>query len=270
MEKHYKQTALNKLPFLISIPHGGLAIPQEVRNAITISDEEIFEDIDPYTREIYNIEDSVEQVVEADIARTFVDLNRTPEQLPPQFPDGIIKSATCYNKIIYKPGMAPGKNLIEILINKYHSPYHSVLQNAMKNPLIKMGFDCHSMAAIGPPVSPDSGKERPLINLGNADGKTCSNKITELLKNCFKEIFNFAEDKIIINYPFKGGHITRRYGNNPKPWIQIEISRALYLSEPWFNKSTLKADLSRLKELNNNFKEVMTLFNKKISDEMML
>lgn len=261
---------MNKLPFLISIPHGGRAIPQELENSVTITEKDIFDDIDPFTREIYNLEDLVEQVEAADVARTFVDLNRTQDQLPPQFPDGVIKSATCYNKLIYKPGSALDKEMTDVLIEKYYSPYHTSLEKAMTNPLIKIAFDCHSMADIGPPVSPDSGKERPLINLGNADEKSCDGKTTFLLEDCFKEIFKLDGHEVTINHPFKGGHITRRYGNNPKPWIQIEISRILYLSEPWFNKSTLHMNPLRLEQLNSKFKEVLILFNKRLQDQKLL
>lgn len=261
---------MKKLPFLISIPHGGHSIPPELNKKIVLTYEDVFDDIDPFTRDIYNSEDTVEQVVQAEIARTFVDLNRATDQLPPAFPDGIIKSATCYNKIIYQPGLTPDKKLIEVLVNKYYDPYHAVLKKAMNHPNIKLGLDCHSMAAFGPPVSPDSGKERPLVNLGNVGGKSCSNKIVEILKSCFKEIFTFNEDKITINNPFKGGHITRHYGNNPKPWIQIELSRALYLSAPWFTKSTLQTDPLRLAELNNKFKKVLHAFYERLEIEKLL
>ena len=258
---------MKKLPFFISIPHGGKTIPEELKNSICISEKDIFDDIDPFTKEIYDVDNLVEKTEAAEIARTFVDLNRSPEQLPPQFPDGLIKSFTCYNKPIYKTNNAPDSKMTEVLIEKYYYPYHTSIEKAINDPLTKMGFDCHSMAAIGPPVSPDSGKERPLMNLGNVNEKSCDNKTTILLKYCFQEIFNIENDKITINFPFKGGHITRKYGNHPKPWIQIELSRALYLSEPWFDKSTFQINPERLNELNNKFKHVLILFHDKMIEE---
>jgi len=33
---------------------------------------------------------------------------------------------------------------------------------------VMLGIDCHTMAAKGPPIGPDPGKERPLVCLSNA------------------------------------------------------------------------------------------------------
>ena len=44
-------------------------------------------------------------------------------------------------------------------------------------------------------------------------------------------------NEISINDPFHGGHITKTYGNKPVPWIQVEMNRDLYLTEPWFDQA---------------------------------
>ena len=39
-------------------------------------------------------------------------------------------------------------------------------------------------------------------------------------------------------------------GSGPVPFLQIEISRALYLAEPYFDEGTLEIDDKRVADLN--------------------
>lgn len=259
---------MEKLPFLVSIPHGGDSIPPEIEKDVCITPRDMFDDSDSFTILIYNVGNIVEELVTADIARAFVDNSRSKDQLPPGFPDGLIKSATCYNKPIYKKGKQPDKDTTEILINTYYNYYHQRIQNALRNPNILLALDCHSMAEIAQEISPDKGNNRPLINLGDADGTACDPYITQLLRNSFMEVFSFEEKEVTINNPFKGGFITRNYGNNPTPWIQIEMNRKLYLSEDCFDYDSLKMKNNRLDVLSGKFREVLSHFYENYQQEL--
>ena len=70
---------------------------------------------------------------------------------------------------------------------------------------------------------------------------------------------------ISFNDPFHGGHITRTYGKNPIPWIQIEMNRSMYLDEKWFDAERLIINESRLNELNRMFEDTLDLFFSKVS-----
>ena len=87
----------------------------------------------------------------------------------------------------------------------------------------------------------------------------------ELLADCVSESFGVDRKEISLNDPFKGGHITKTYGNNPYPWIQIEMSRELYLDPQWFDHKTLTIDQKRLKSLNQSFEKTLDLFGKKLN-----
>jgi formiminoglutamase len=76
------------------------------------------------------------------------------------------------------------------------------------------------MSAVGPPVGPDPGQERPLVCISNADG-TCPQEWIMNLAGCFSAVF---KQKAAINKPFRGGYITRSHAVE-MPWLQIEISR---------------------------------------------
>ena len=122
------------------------------------------------------------------------------------------------------------------------------------------------MASVAPDISPDGKeKKRPLFCLSNQDGKTATSEMIELLASCISESFDIDINEISLNDPFHGGHITKTYGNNPFPWIQVEMNRDLYLEEPWFDRKTLSIDSSRLRDLNMQFENCLNLYFSKIN-----
>lgn len=253
---------VNRYPFpvLLSIPHGGNEMPEELKGRVCIDPFDLFDDSDAFTREIYSLGDRVEVEISASTARAFVDLSRSVEDMPPGNPDGLIKSKTCYGKPIYIEGKEPDTPLVERLISRYYEPYHRKIRERLHNEKFSLALDCHSMAAVGPAIAPDTGEARPLICLGNVRGQSASPETAARLADCFRTAFSLRESDVTVNRPFAGGYITRTYGNNPVPWVQVELNRSLYLSEPWFERSALRMDHNRLKELNAMFEKALELF----------
>ena len=257
---------MNKFPALLSIPHGGRKKPTELEGHLCISDKDLFDDSDPFVIEIYDLGNLVQKVISTDIARAFVDLNRSMQDLPPKNPDGLIKSSTCYQKPIYLAGKEPDDSLRNSLIQKYYRPYHKSIQKSIHELDLQICLDCHSMASFAPNISPDGNKkQRPLFCLSNQDGQTSSMHLIEILANCISQGFSIDRNEIFLNDPFHGGYITRTYGNNPIPWIQIEMNRNLYLKEPWFDEKSLSLDPSHYNKLNQQFEESLKLFFSKIN-----
>lgn len=207
-----------KLPLLVSVPHAGLAIPDELKSINLLKENEVIEDGDEGAREIYDIKDEVTEFVTTDIARAFVDLNRAPDDFRP---DGVIKTHTCFNVPVYSDALSAA--LTKTLLDKYYYPYHQKLSEQFQN--IKLGIDCHTMLAVGPPIGPLPNQERPLICLSNADG-TCPDDWIRKMTDCFVDAFDV---EVSINYPFKGGYIIKSHSQE-LPWMQIELSRKKFLS----------------------------------------
>ncbi len=206
-----------KLPFLVSVPHSGLSVPREVQDICILTPEQIYDDSDGGAAEIYyDLENSVEAFLSSDVARAIVDLNRAADDFRK---DGVIKTHTCYDIPVYNE--FPSQELINQLLADYYHPYHQQLEVLSENSKVKVGIDCHTMAAVGPPIGPDSGKERPLVCISNADGTCPDERLVELAK-CFQKVF--PNEKVNINNPFKGGYIIRNYCAGT-PWLQIELSR---------------------------------------------
>ena len=252
---------MSRLPVMLSIPHGGTKRPPELDGRLCITDRDIFYDSDAFTVQIYDLGDRVGRVIKSEVARAFVDLNRSLQDLPPDNPDGLIKSRTCHQRPIYADGAEPDGELTRRLINQYYLPYHRDIQKGMRNiDDLQLCLDCHSMAPAAPRTAPDlSGASRPAFCLSNRDGRTSSSEMITLLASCIAKSYGVRLEDISFNDPFHGGHITGTYGNNPVPWIQIEMNRSLYLAEPWFDEESLRMDPARLEVLNGCFAEALEM-----------
>ncbi len=245
-----------KLPILVSVPHGGTRIPSEIHAKHILTKRDIFWDSDGFTCQIYQASDLVFAYVETDIARAALDLNRAEDDLPPKNPDGIVKQKTCLGVSLYPNDALPSKEDTAILIEKYYRPYHSSLRRLTEQ--ATLALDCHSMLSEGPAIGPDPGGKRPLFCLSNRDGQTCAPELLARVRTIFAQAFDLSENDVQLNAPFKGGYITRTYGANPCPWIQVEMSRDLYLAPQWFDEKTLQIDPSRLGELNQMFRNALS------------
>jgi N-formylglutamate amidohydrolase len=60
-----------------------------------------------------------------------------------------------------------------------------------------------------------------------------------------------------MNVPFNGGYITRQMGSRGIPFVQIEMSRALYLRKSCFDDKTLEIDDRRIRDLNGKVWSVL-------------
>ena len=89
-----------KLPILLSIPHAGWRIPEEVQDICLLTNKDILADGDAGAAEIYiPLKEKVEAFVTTDIARAIVDMNRAENDF---WKDGVIKTHTCWDVPIYK------------------------------------------------------------------------------------------------------------------------------------------------------------------------
>lgn len=253
---------MNRLPFLITVPHGGTRIPDFLADRIALTPKDVFDDIDACTREIYDLSELVMEWKDTDIARPVVDLNRDPQNRPPQYTDGVVKSHTCMNVPVYDPQRPIDDALTEDLLRRYYAPFHAEIESVVTSRTdLRLAFDCHTMSETAPPVAAEPGKPRPTFCLGNQYGDTCPNTVAETLARCIRKVFELEEEEVTLNEPFAGGYITKTYGNKPIPWIQIEMNRKLYLHPSWFDAERLTVDPGRLKFLRDRMREALVLFH---------
>ncbi len=212
---------MKKLPILVSSPHAGLYVPPAVRDLCILTPEEIAADGDVGASAIYGpLKDHVEVFTTSVVARAIVDLNRP---INDRSKDGVIKTHTCWDVPVYRE--EPSAEAVRELLNDEYTPYHERLTDAASWGL-KLAVDCHTMAAIAPPVAPDPGQERPLVCLGDNHGRTLPPGWMDQLVKAFGAAF---ETEVAVNEPFAGGHITRTHGKE-MPWVQLELSRDTSMS----------------------------------------
>ncbi|MFC1669341.1 N-formylglutamate amidohydrolase [Spirochaetota bacterium] len=262
-----------KLPILFIVPHGGYKIPEELSQYTSLSKFDIFLESDTCANDLSDFGNQVHSIVNTNISRLFVDLDRPIKALPPKFPDGVIKNQTQYLKLIYKKDLFPDSLAISNIIDRYYLPFHKKIANILKSENIKLIIDFHTMMAVAPDVAEDSKKPRPLVsinNIFNRDGEifhTCENILAEdLLENLRKSFSgekSSVTDKFKMNNPQSSGHILETYSNKNIPMLRFSISKALFLNDKFFSYEYMKVDELRLRELKMNIWKAIEKFFKK-------
>lgn len=222
---------MQRLPFALSIPHGGVETPEELLELVVATPEDQREDIDHLTREIFSVpEGMVADQIHFSIARTFVDLNRHPDDWGPEHADGVVKTHTHLDRPVFS--RYPEDSVLKSMLARLYRPYHDQLASAISDPEVVLLLDCHSMAPYGLSVSPDlPGQPRPLINLGHQGGATAPRELVEALQAVMAEVYEIPLEEIRIDHPFNGGYISSRHHSARCSAIQVEFNRAFYLGE---------------------------------------
>lgn len=212
----------SSLPFIISNPHCGESIPPEIVRQSQLSLLDITQDSDQQALEIYSpLADVCDYYLEADIARAFVDLNRSADDFSK---DGVVKTHTCYDIPVYEDTLSTRQK--HRLLANYYSPYHEQLEQAANSGDFQFLFDCHTMAATPPPVTNAPEGKRPLVCLSNNIDKSCPASLFDQVVEIFSDVF---DGDVGVNNPFKGGFICQNYGRL-MPTIQIEVSETERMS----------------------------------------
>ena len=219
------------LPLVVSVPHAGLRVPTEVASVCALTPEEVAADGDGGAAEIYSISAEVGAFVTTDVARAIVDMNRARDD---RRADGVVKTHTCWNAGVWRRPLSHTE--VAGLLDAYHAPYHEQLSELGLSGEWVLGVDCHTMAATGPPLGPDTGRERPWVCLSNGGG-TCPQEWIDALKESFRQQL---DGPVRVNDPFRGGYVTSSHSAE-MPWIQIELSRAPYLPNEDKRKVVLAA-----------------------------
>jgi N-formylglutamate amidohydrolase len=113
---------------------------------------------------------------------------------------------------------------------RYWHPYHVKLSEVLANTKKRHGFalllDAHSILSRVPKLFKG---HLPDLNLGTADGKSCAANIQAIAV----EALSHSQFSFVANGRFKGGYITRHYGNPAQHVhaIQLEISICAYGDE---------------------------------------
>jgi len=245
---------------LIIIPHGGWRVPEELSGNEAVSRFDLFIQSDTCANDLFNFGDRVAGTIDTDVSRLFIDLDRPYTALPPN-KNGVIKKMTLYGKPIFREDLFPDEIAISNMLQRYWFPFHDAVKKIVSSGGIRLILECHTMMAVGPEISRDPGKPRPIVMLEHitetrgAPVKTCDSGLVtgmmEQMKKALSGEENTIAEKFVVSDQPSGGFILGNYGTSAIPMIRLGISRALFLNDTYFSYEYLRVDELRIRRLGS-------------------
>lgn len=240
------------LPLLISMPHNGQLIPPDIAlkmrpNALEVADT------DWYLDKLYDFAIQLgAYIIKPQYSRYVIDLNRDSQgvDLYPGANNTELCPTTSFDlSSLYLPGQAPDVNEVNRRIHTYWQPYHNALNDTLNEIKATFGqailLEAHSILSRVPRFFEG---QLPDFNFGTGAGTSCSGAMIDRI-----EALDFASYSMVSNGRFKGGFITRHFGQPEKNVhaLQLELSQRTYMNEPTneYNEEKAEAVKHQLKNV---------------------
>ncbi|WP_431222643.1 N-formylglutamate deformylase [Serratia sp. L9] len=238
------------LPLLISIPHAGTRLTPAVEKGLT-DDARPLPDTDWHIPRLYEFARAMgASILVGNYSRFVIDLNRPADDKPlyTTATTGLFPDVLFDGRPSFLPDAAPDDQERAGYLQNIWQPYHQQLQNELARQKAKHGyallFDAHSIASVIPRLF--EGK-LPDLNLGTNSGESCATALSDRLVTCCEQQQQFSH---VLNGRFKGGYITRAYGQPQEGVhaVQLELAQVNYMSEqyPFAFDAVRAAPLQRL------------------------
>lgn len=221
-------------PLLISMPHVGTHVPHSIAQRLTAEGRELH-DTDWHLPLLYAFaKDMGASILQATHSRYVIDLNRPPDGAslyPGQSVTGLCPVDTFNDTPLYLPGQAPTEAEVAARRAAIWQPYHYQLAAELARIRAVHGvavlWDAHSIRSHVPRFF--AGK-LPDLNLGTADGASCAPALAQQLLAIAQSANGYSA---VLNGRFKGGHITRHYGQPTLGVhaVQLEMTQCSYMQE---------------------------------------
>ncbi|MGZ8303174.1 MAG: N-formylglutamate deformylase [Telluria sp.] len=222
------------LPFLVSMPHVGTDIPDDI--AARLSPAALARpDTDWHLVELYDFLEAMgASTLSARWSRYVIDLNRPPENTnlyPGMDTTGLCPVDTFGSEALYLPGQEPNEDEVRSRLERYWRPYHAQIRAELDRLLAIHGkvvlWDAHSIASRVPRFFEG---RLPDLNFGTAGGASCDPALEQAVVGVVKAQDRFS---VAVNGRFQGGYITRHFGQPASNVhaIQLEMCQCLYMDE---------------------------------------
>ncbi|MDA8445362.1 N-formylglutamate deformylase [Paracidovorax valerianellae] len=222
-------------PLLISMPHVGTHVPPAIAARFTDEARHV-PDTDWHLERLYGFaRDMGASILVATHSRYVIDLNRPPDGAslyPGQSVTGLCPVDTFDDTPIYaQAGDAPDAAETAARRDAVWAPYHAQLAAELERIRAAHGvavlWDAHSIRSVLPRFF--DGK-LPDLNLGTANGASCDTGLADALLAIGE---SDPAHTAVLNGRFKGGHITRHYGDPARNVhaVQLEMTQCSYMQE---------------------------------------
>ena len=139
-------------------------------------------------------------------------------------------------------------------LDSYWHPYHdkvgATLAALREQHGIALLWDAHSIPSRVPSLF---GGELPALNIGTFDGRSCSLSRAEAVLDAARQ----GPYSVVANARFKGGYITRHYGNPDEDIhaVQLELAQRTYMDE-----QSLGFDANKATQLRHTLRAMLAAF----------
>ncbi|WP_091983854.1 N-formylglutamate deformylase [Pseudoalteromonas denitrificans] len=241
-----------KIPLLISMPHNGEGIPDDIKTTMTDKALNVV-DTDWYMDKLYDFADELGiYIINPKYSRFVIDLNRDPDGVnlyPGQDTTELCPTTAFDSSPLYLEGMKPDETEIQRRVALYWRPYHLAIKETLNQMQQEFGkavlLEAHSILSHVPRFFEG---QLPDFNFGTANGASCDESLMKQV-----ESLDFSPYSSISNGRFKGGFITRHFGQPEQNIhaLQLELSQRTYMNEPSneYNINKAYAVKPKLKQL---------------------
>lgn len=232
-------------PLLLSLPHDGSAIPDALQQRM-MPEARRAPDTDWHVARLYDFARGLgASIIVPRYSRYVIDLNRGEDDTslyPGQNTTGLVPLVRFSGDPVYLPGREPDAGEVASRIDRFWRPYHAALREELDRIRAQHGravlWEGHSIRGSGLPFLFEG--RLPDLNLGTANGASCAPALQARIEQVLA-----AQDEYdwVVNGRFKGGHITRHYGDPADgiDAVQLEISQRTYMDEDSFAYDERKA-----------------------------
>jgi N-formylglutamate amidohydrolase len=251
---------INQVPILVSIPHVGTFFPENIKESIKKEKLNTIDDTDFDLDKLYSFVNELGiTIIKANYHRWVIDLNRTPDSTP-LYKDGrvitdLVPFTDFLGEDLYIKNV-PDNIEIERRKELYFFPYHQKIEEILNDFKEKFGvallYDAHSIKRLVPSIRKEPFAD---IILGDNDQSSASRDLIEIALKHLQNGYSLTH-----NTPFKGGYITRKFGNPIQNIhaLQVERSKDIYMND-LENEYNLERATKLQKNLRNMFEEIILL-----------
>lgn len=232
-------------PLMISLPHDGSVIPDALA-ARMVPEARRAPDTDWHVSRLYAFaQDLGASILIPRFSRYVIDLNRPPDDVslyPGQSTTGLCPTVRFSGDPVYLPGEAPTPDEIVARIDIYWRPYHVVLREELDRLRAAHGrvllWEGHSIRGECPFLFDG---RLPDLSIGTASDKSCAPERQARIEAALRAQ---SDCDWVVNGRFKGGYITRHYGDpaNGIDAVQLEIAQRIYMHEATFDYDVALAE----------------------------
>lgn len=224
-------------PLLISLPHNGTRVPDAIAARFT-DDARRVPDTDWHVAQLYEFARKLgASILVPQYSRYVVDLNRPEDDTslyPGQNTTGLCPTTMFSGEPVYLSGQEPSPDEIRGRVVTFWRPYHEALRDELARIKAEHGravlWEGHSIRSVAPFLFDG---RLPDFNLGTAGGASCSPGLQQRLIDTLGAQRDYS---FVANGRFKGGYITRHYGDpaNGIDAVQLELAQINYMDEDSF------------------------------------